>query len=231
MNADISYIGCMSDHTSVCVCLRQKKLYLQVIGTLDSVSELGGIIAWLGAALRSSPEKRGVVYCSPILSNLSIQKYEVDKTTVTSQIDFRFEVDKNGSLFEGTNGRCWHGLFRNPVSVKGYPIRVKPQEDMGIEIPIEIMAGLAGSNLISTYAKNIFIKSFCTMLILSKQVGDILVWHLLFNEDGEHISYADSRVCASNTQNLMGMITAELHATYLGGVRKLRTWLVSTINY
>lgn len=93
-----------------------------------------------------------------------------------------------------SNGRCWRDLFRNPVVVKGYPIRDRSAQDIGLEIPLDIMAALVGSHRITRFAERTFIKSFSAMLLLNNKIGDILAWHLLFNEDGGHISYADPRV-------------------------------------
>ncbi|KAF2187664.1 hypothetical protein K469DRAFT_104019 [Zopfia rhizophila CBS 207.26] len=211
----------MRDDTTLSAYLNDSKLRLQVVGTLDSVAEIGEIVAWLGAALRPSPEEQGVVYCSPFINDVSIQTCKADRTTVTSNINFRIEVEELGEDSTPSwriNGRCWHDLFRNPVAVKGYPTQYKPQKDIGIEMPIEIMAGLAGSNLISSFARNLFIKSYSTMLVLTKQIGDVLIWHLLFNENGEHISYADPRVraiSASNTQKI-SMSTLESARHVLG---------------
>ncbi|KAF2476948.1 uncharacterized protein BDR25DRAFT_348857 [Lindgomyces ingoldianus] len=216
-------IGRMRGNTTLSAHLNDSKLCLLVIGTLDSVAEIGGVVAWLGAALRSSPEERGVVYWSPFVSDLYIQAFKTDRTTVTSNINLRIgveEMDEDAAPPWRTNGRCWHDVFRNPVVVKGYPTRIKPRKDMGIEMPMEIMAGLVGSNLISSFAGNLFIKSYSMMLILTKQVGDVLIWHFLFNENGEHISYADPRVCASNMQNI-SMSTLESTRHVLGWCSKV----------
>jgi len=199
----------MYDHTLFQVRLDGDKLFLNAFGTLDSVAETAEIIAWLGAALRSSPQERGVVYCYPIISNLVIKLQEQDKTTTTCDIGFKIEVDNSDTVSPDPKGRCWHELFRNPVLVKGFPIRTKPQDDMGAEIPIEIIAGLVGSNQLSLFAKDIFIKSFSEMVVLVKHVGDLLVWHLLFNENGEHISYCDPRFFPTGLASFINVLTSE----------------------
>lgn len=180
------------------------------------MAEIGEVIAWLGAALRSSPQDHGVVYCNPKIDNLSIEAHEEEKTIAKSNICFQITIHRDQKPSGGINGCCWHGLFQNPVSVTGYPIRIKPQEDMEVEMPLEMMAGLVGSNRISSFAKKLFIKRFNAMLVLTKQLGDILIWHLLFNENGDHLSYADSRVCTADTQNCMSMLTEESTRHVLG---------------
>lgn len=189
----------ISDDTTLIAGLDDDGLLLQAIGTLDSVAEIGEIIGWLGAALRSSPENHGVMYCSPFISNLTIHDQSADTTMVTSGIGFRFErgeAQKENVSTQENAGKCWHDLFQNPVAVKGYPTRHKPQKDIGLEIPLEIMAKLAGSNRVSGFARNLFIKGFSKMLVLTKQIGDVFIWHLLYNSNGEHMSYADPRIHA-----------------------------------
>lgn len=202
----------MRDRTALAAYLNDSKLFLQVVGTLDSIAEIGEIVGWLGSALRSSPQKEGVIYCSPFINNLSVQSCTADRTAVTSSINFKFEPEEDPTPSWTTNGRCWHDLFQNPVAVKGYPTRYKPQKDIGVEMPIQIMAGLAGSNRISSFAGNLLIKSFSTMLVLTKQMGEVLIWHLLFNEDGEHISFADPRVRAISGANTQAVSISTLES-------------------
>ncbi|KAF2107446.1 hypothetical protein BDV96DRAFT_589304 [Lophiotrema nucula] len=65
-------------------------------------------------------------------------------------------------------------------------------------MPLNIMTTLARSRRITTYAGGLYIKTFCAILALTKQIGQVLVWHLVFNDDGEHISYSDRRVLATD---------------------------------
>jgi hypothetical protein len=57
-----------------------------------------------------------------------------------------------------------------------------------------MLAALVGTPRITNFAGNLFIKGFSTMLVLTKRTEAICTWHLLFNEDGDHISYDDPRV-------------------------------------
>lgn len=86
-------------------------------------------------------------------------------------------------------------MFRNPVVVKGYPILRRSGPDTGLEIPLNIMAGLARTQFANFFNGSIFIKGFSTMLILIKSSGGLLIWHLLYNKDGNRIFYLDNTVC------------------------------------
>jgi hypothetical protein len=39
-----------------------------------------------------------------------------------------------------------------------------------------------------------FWKGFCTMLVAVKEVNGVVLWHVISNEDGQHIAYHDKRV-------------------------------------
>ena len=217
-------VGRMYDHTTVKMFWDGQMLSINAVGTLDSVAEIAEIIAWLGSALRSSPQERGVVYCHPILSNVMIKRRQEDKTTAKCNVHFKIEVDNQDTVSTDRGGTCWHELFRNPVSVKGFPIRKKPQNDMGAEIPIEIMAGLLGSNQVSRFAKDLFIKAFSEMVVLVKQIGDVFVWHLLLNENGDHISYCDSRFFPSGLASSMHDLTVDTTRHVVGWCSSVRNF-------
>jgi len=69
-------------------------------------------------------------------------------------------------------------MFRNPVVVRAIRYPVDLSLVSGLEIPLDIMAGLARTQRINTSWKA-FIKGFSTMLVLTRYSGDLLLWHLL----------------------------------------------------
>jgi hypothetical protein len=108
------------------------------------------------------------------------------------QIDFKMDevtVDK-----EEMPGQCWHRMFRNPVLVVGYPILTKSHAGLGLEMPLNMMALLTGSDRMTEFDGNLFIKGFSTMLVASKVAKDLLVWHYCYNRRKESISYFDHTV-------------------------------------
>ncbi|KAF3905727.1 hypothetical protein AA313_de0201678 [Arthrobotrys entomopaga] len=54
------------------------------------------------------------------------------------------------------------------------------------------MAGLARTNCIQIFNNKVFIKGFSTLLVPTKKDGDTIFWHLLYNKDGDRISYMES---------------------------------------
>src|SRR2546421_2457706 len=178
--------------------MHNSKFMLEAVGTGDSVAEIGEQLAWLGAALRSSPYELGVAYCTPFISDIRVRNAPTLESVTQPWTDMFCKIDfivTEGEEHLGpSNGQCWYNLFRNPIVAKGYPIPHRSERDIGLEIPLNIMATLAQARRATTFAGNVYIKGFCTMLFPTKQVGDLVVWHLLFNEDGSHISYVDSRI-------------------------------------
>jgi hypothetical protein len=215
---DLRHLGSLADHTIITVRSWDTTLRLKVSGTLESVAEVAEAIGWLSAALRSSSEDRGILSISPKIANTHVQSETADSTCLSCEITFQTEVEVVDSEL---NGQCWHNLFRNPVVVKGYPIMHKPAGDTGIEMPLDVIAALARANRVTTFMGRTFIKGFNTMLLLTGMVGDVFIWHLLSNGNGERISYTDPRVHEAMGEN---HLQTDLNMTLLGPSRHLIGW-------
>jgi hypothetical protein len=171
---------------------------VEICGDTASVIEVGEQLAWLGAALRISQRQEGVVYCTPQILDLpqdstflhQFKSRPLSADLLFCQIGFPQE-DIPGSP-EPMNGRCWHDVFRNPVIVRGYPIRQRVEYSTGLEMPLNIMAGLVQTQQVDRFKDKIYIKGFSNMLILTRRNEDSLYWHLVYNKDGSRISYLDA---------------------------------------
>lgn len=91
-------------------------------------------------------------------------------------------------------GHCWLPLFRHSVIVEGYPIPCRPTKEPGLEITLGMMASLACADRITPFCGTLLLKGFSTLLYAKAVLGDFVLWHLVFNEDGSQISFADGRV-------------------------------------
>ncbi|KAF2789972.1 hypothetical protein K505DRAFT_340816 [Melanomma pulvis-pyrius CBS 109.77] len=181
--------------TKLTAWIQESKFMVEAFGTASSVAEVGERLAWLGAALRSSPFESGVGYCTPFLckNNQPNSRLEtLEEPHLLCKIDYT--IDKGKEQVGKINGQCWQRLFRNPVIVSGYPIPGRVERNTGLEIPLRLMVVLAQARHVTTFDGNIFIKGFCTMLMPTKHVGNMVTWQVFVNEDGSHISYADPRV-------------------------------------
>ena len=188
--------------------IHKSKFMVEVFGTGYSVAEAGELFAWLSATLRSSPYKLGIAYCSPSIDEISAFD-KVSKTLSNHRIFCKidFTIQECEDSFEPSNGQCWHKMFRNPVIVQGYPILYRSEPGTGLEIPVDIMAGLAGTRRVNTFNGKLFIKGYSTMLVPTKHSRDLLMWHLLYNEDGGRISYLDNTVANADNSNVFDLET------------------------
>ncbi|KAJ5364559.1 uncharacterized protein N7496_010272 [Penicillium cataractarum] len=188
----------LPDNTKVAACLTASGFNVEAFGTGDSVAEIGEQFAWLGAALRSSPYELGIAYCTPIISDVHISSASQQASRsqscphILGKIDFVFQERERQSTT--SNAQCWHNLFRNPVVVTGYPIPWRSETGTGLEIPLNMMAGLARTKRVNSFNKKLFIKGFSTILIPTRQNGPTILWHLMYNIDRSRISYIQHTV-------------------------------------
>jgi hypothetical protein len=137
----------------------------------------------------------------------------------TSFCKISFNIDSNVEDYESSNGQCWHHLFRNPLVVKGYPIPRRSAPNLGLEISLDTMAGLAQTQYVNTFNNKIFIKGFATMLVPTQFRGELLIWHLLYKKSGERISYLDSQ--GTHAENI-SLSDLERSRHILGWCQKVR---------
>ncbi|KAL4888043.1 hypothetical protein BDV59DRAFT_189417 [Aspergillus ambiguus] len=167
-------------------------MWLKICGLAESVAEVGEQVAWLGCALRSSPAETGITYCRPFVDRLCegprSEGFGSDTPHVFG-IDFVFHAEENIENFDGS---CWHGLFKNPVVVEGYPTARRPEPDAGLEIPLPILSGLTRTRRVNTFDGKLVLKGYSFILIPTKFYQDIVMWHLIYRNDDERISYAET---------------------------------------
>jgi len=186
-----------------------------VRGTEPAVVEIGQQLAWLGAALRCSLSPDRICSSEPKIEVLT-------STEATFKLTFQvreIEPDRQDSK---SNGTCWQSLFRNPVIVKGYPILARSGEEKGLEIPLNIMAGLGEASRITNFAGGLVVKGFSTLFCPTRLVNNSIQWHHLFEKDGSRISYltADDR-CPERIKSL------NLDTTCLPRCRNFLGWASS----
>lgn len=191
-----------------------RKFIVTAIGTADSIAEIGQQFAWLGAALRSSPFESGVAVCSPFVRNTHLgntaTRAQPSDLTRLVEIFCNIDFETNDRVMNGEAwpGQCWHSMFRNPVIVKGYPILTKQVKDLGLEMPLNMIARLAGTERVNEFDSKVFIKGFSAMLIATRITNDLLIWHYLYNRTGEKISYLDHSFQVSDDISLLQLDTS-----------------------
>ncbi|KAJ5611872.1 hypothetical protein N7528_008977 [Penicillium herquei] len=178
---------------------KNPNIVFQVKGSGYSIAEVGEQLSWLGSALRSSCQPDQVVYCQPQIVNLTkipdeSQGGKKENATEFSA-DISFAVQHVGTSSK-RNGECWHDLFRSGVVVDGFPISRRPEVGpvKGLDVPLPMMARLVQANYVNTFLGSMVIKGFSSMLFPTEIHGEMIVWHLVHNRNGDRISYLDSTV-------------------------------------
>ncbi|KAK4215745.1 hypothetical protein QBC37DRAFT_117067 [Rhypophila decipiens] len=191
--------------TTVSVIYTDEIFHISARGSPVTIIEVGEQLAWLTAALRSSPRPGiGIASCIPTVTVDHISSMpNMPVSTVHSgpvnfgcriQVNFDDPTAAQSDIFDFVPGCCWHKCFRNPVVLRGYPIPRRPETGSGLEVSIGIMTSLANARYQVVFGRRSVLKGFSTMLTVSKVREDIVFWRLFYNEDGSYISYEDVRV-------------------------------------
>lgn len=184
-----------SDQSKLTAWRTSSAVYIEVSGSRSSITQIGEQLAWLGGALRTSPFA-DLASCIPFIDAFPLVRKDHHELLIqdrqyndhTLMIDFYFRKGNTDSEYD-IDGRCWHNLFRNPTVVQGFPIMRRESPCDGLEIPLNMMAGLVGTARAQVFDDINILKGFSSMLIPSRQSEDVIVWHLLFNANGSRISY------------------------------------------
>ncbi|KAJ3545042.1 hypothetical protein NM208_g2710 [Fusarium decemcellulare] len=226
-------ISCeLSDKTTLYVCVRNSKFLAEAYGNAGTIAEIGQQLAWLGAALRTSPEHSGLVYCTPTISILpnsspsSQSEFQLHSTGIAFKIGFTTEKIP---VPQSTTGQCWHAIFRNPVIVRGYPIPQRAERNIGLEIPLNIMARLAQAAEIHQFRDKVCMKGFSTMLVPIRRTRDILCWHLIYDKDGRRISYLDNDLDQERDIARLDILEHSRHV--LGWCSKAKLFVGSSVKH
>lgn len=162
------------DGTQFQARIEDAKLIVNVVGSSESLAEAGQQLAWLGAALQSPP-------------------IEVSEQRQRGKIFCRFDSEVKAPYMAGIEGSglCWHKMFASPILVGGFPILSKPEPKLGLEMSLDLLAGMVGAPQVLGIQGKVFLKGFSTMLVGVRRLDDLLIWHFSFDEEGNRISYLD----------------------------------------
>ena len=68
-------------------------------------------------------------------------------------------------------------------------MRRRDNDEQGLEIPLEIMAGLGGARHVTEYEDGLVLKGFSALFVPVKRHNDSVQWHLIFEKQGNRLSY------------------------------------------
>ncbi|ERF69251.1 hypothetical protein EPUS_09068 [Endocarpon pusillum Z07020] len=172
--------------------------HLQVFasGMQASLVEIGEQLAWLGAALQRSPNTTKMAYTTArvvdLRSTSSQETTSAQALAISMKIHFLTDVLDEATLGLAHRGCCWHLLFHKPVIVQGYPISPRTHNEKGLEISLDLMAGLGNANYLTEFHGIPVLKGFFTMFVATVCSDDSLVWHFLCSKNEKRISYSEA---------------------------------------
>lgn len=180
------------------------------IGSRESIADVGEQLAWLGSSLRQSPIGSGPVLC--LAETSQVRSHKVHSLTVTKPsvemdctISFRIARSEKQRQPPTMNGKCWYDLFLNPVIAMGFPIPSRNEQQVGLEIPLSMMATLAQAKRVTLFDGKVYAKGFSTILFPTKRSGNTILWHLLYNVNRQRLTYNDFRVAPLQSSSVEGI--------------------------
>ena len=189
-------------------------------GNEPAVAEIGQQLAWLGSSLRSSFSD-SICYCTPTI----VSPRDAD---THFRLTFELQDIKPGDHKVDQNGSCWLPLFRNPVIVKGYPILARMQGERGLEVPLNMTAGIGEASRVTDFDGGFLMKGFCILFCPMKRVKDSVTMALSFPTRWEPNPISGSGRMLSPTG--LGMVSTPRVCRFLGtSLAGLLRWIVSEV--
>jgi hypothetical protein len=210
-------IGHLFDGTKLEIFVDNYMVTVEATGDPIALAEIGQLFAWLGAACQeSSPNEMRSSTARVRLARKSIH------SAARIEIGFFLEGLESDQHEFPKNGSCWHSLFENSVIVQGFPILARKHEGKGLEIPLNMMAGLGEASHVTTFDGSLVIKGFSTMFVPTGRTQNSVFWHFLYEENLSRISYLCARERCSNQ-----VLIESGDAILLGSTRHFLGWASS----
>ena len=91
---------------------------------------------------------------------------------------------------------CWFPLFLNPVIAFGFPIRERHNEEVGLELPIEMMVALGRTRHAIDFDGGLLLKGPSSAFVPTRRYEESIQWHFLHLPRTEKLSYSEiTRQC------------------------------------
>ena len=167
----------LSSYTHVEFDVTLGSVMIRVRGTQDIIVNVVQQLAWMGAAFRTSKNDR-VQYCESKLQC-------VGKFGKSANFNLTFDIYSPAE----DDQSCWFSLFTNPVIAKGFPTARRNDNEVGLELPLSMMAALGGARHAVDFEGGLVLKGDSTLFIPIRRHEDSVQWHFIYTRDEERISY------------------------------------------
>ncbi|KAK3361110.1 hypothetical protein B0T24DRAFT_642350 [Lasiosphaeria ovina] len=179
------------DNTEITLSINNGAVAVECVGLFDSILEATEVLAWAGAALREASDQNSIRY-----SVMNMWRAYSTKGPLIAVGFSEEDLSTDNGPGLGT-GDCWHGLVKNPVIAKGFPVPIRPKGIPGLEVPLEAMGLLVGAPCVTAFQNRAVMKGFNAAIVPTAESGSIIHWHLILNTDGSRLPYSDSRILSS----------------------------------
>lgn len=186
-------------------------------GSSNIIADVVQQLAWMGAALRTSRDGR-IQYCEPKLDRIRKAKgVEATLFNITFDIGSPSKEDQS----------CWFPLFANPVIARGFPTAHRNHHEVGLEIPLEMMAALGGVRHAVDFEGGLVLKGHSTLFVPTKRHESSVQWHMIRAQGEVRLPYREASVQCPDRALLKDLNHDWLGTTraYLGWWKKAETYL------
>ncbi|KAL9123052.1 MAG: hypothetical protein Q9187_000403 [Circinaria calcarea] len=148
--------------------LLDRHVTIKLFGTQEQLAEIAQQLAWLSAVFRV-PKYNELSLSDVVLERIGNKSFKM------FLLDLQPVNEKEPS--------CWHPLFVNGVIARGFPIPAR-QEEVGIELPFEVMTALGRVLYPMEYYDGIILKGPFTALVPIVRYSDSVQWHFIASNTG-----------------------------------------------
>lgn len=191
---------------------------ITVNGAEDLIVTVAQQLGWLVSACRASP--------TADLAH-SFVSFTEDESLLSSHIP-TFQVACEISSIspeEFIPGTCWNEVVGNSVIAASFPIPERSHDEVGLEIPLDIMAGLGGVPVATQYAGGFVLKGRSVIFVPVERRADSVLWHFIRKDRGR-IRYSD----VASLCKMKRLSVGELNEKDLRSTRAFLGWCKSSVN-
>ncbi|KAK6857894.1 hypothetical protein PG995_005593 [Apiospora arundinis] len=189
-------------------------LFVRVRGVLHAIAEIATILTWLCGALRASAWENCTAMACPTFVFQGRYSMDDNSQHVFGNEVFMFQITQDHQLEVRRDiGTCWTGLYGNPVVVNGFMTPRHQAGILGCYMSLGMMAALVNTRKISTFGGRIIIKGFSTALVPTGKKDGCVMWHTVVNDDGDYMSFSDSRIKSLSRDYPSGLTIGDLQTS------------------
>ena len=163
------------------ISINRDSIYVSASGRAVRLGDIMEIIVWMGTACRASKDTDRLAYCEPQISKQTSHDIAVKVSYLETTLGPIEDADSVAT--------CWHAMFRNAVVADGYPVPMRYNDEVGLELSPAMMAFLAHTPWAVRYQGHFFLKGFNTIMAPTKQQDQSVQWHFLVNKNCERMSH------------------------------------------